>query len=110
MIELGDQPVNCLTAKVQPAGRPHMRAMASEDNDHLAIYAAESAALAPTEWEQWATVVEDALGLTGVPDGAWPAHITWDDLYDLWKSGLATAGAVERLADGTLNRQVRGDQ
>lgn len=65
-------------------------------NDHLDIYAAEAAALEPTDWERWIDRVEEFLGHDA--DG----HLredgySLDTFLDMYEAGLSVEDAAVRI-------------
>lgn len=66
------------------------------DSDHLTIYAAESAALEPTDWERWIAQVELVLGKSADGDQSEDGY-SLDSFYDLWKIGQTPTQAVKEV-------------
>lgn len=67
--------------------------MYDTDSDHLTVYARESAALEPDDWERWISEVSNLLGHS--PDGN---HATdgysMDSFYNMWRRGVSAADAA----------------
>lgn len=72
-------------------------------DDHLAIYAAEGAALLPTAWERWETDLEALLGHSTDGDLAEDGY-SLDTFYDMWEAGLAPLDAA-RTVPGYITRE-----
>ncbi|WP_328530133.1 hypothetical protein OG984_02825 [Nocardioides sp. NBC_00368] len=90
----------------------------TEFDDHLAIHAAEVAALEPTAWEVWIAEVERLLGHDADGDlGHWPQRgertgYSLDTFHDMFAAGLSPRSASVRILgavfvdprDGTVYR------
>ncbi|MGL5827744.1 MAG: hypothetical protein ACRCYU_23490 [Nocardioides sp.] len=62
--------------------------MRDHPSDHLAVYAAESAALEPTEWEGWIADVEDLLDHSADGDLA-KDGFSLDTFFTMFENGLS---------------------
>lgn len=75
----------------------------TEFDDHLAIHAAEVAALEPTAWEVWIAEVERLLGHDADGDlGHWPQRgertgYSLDTFHDMFATGLSPRSASVRI-------------
>lgn len=65
-------------------------------SDHLDLWAYESAACEPTEWEHWINAVEAILGHSADGDGNTDGY-SLDDFYDQWKQGLSPVAATATI-------------
>lgn len=65
----------------------------SAGSDHADIWAYESAACAPTDWERWIEAVEAILGHSADGDGAADGY-SLDEFYNQWKQGLSPDAAA----------------
>lgn len=76
----------------------------STSTDHADLWAYESAACAPTEWENWITTVEFILGHSADGDSATDGY-SLDDFHNHWKAGVTPAQAVAstQTADATTS-------
>ena len=68
-------------------------------SDHLDVWAAETAALEPTEWEHWAAELKNILGhdLDGDEDHD---GYSYDGFYEMWGHGLSPVAAALRTFPG----------
>lgn len=64
-------------------------------SDHLDLWAAETAAMEPTDWEHWASALENIVGHDLDGDQAEDGY-SYDSFYDMWKDGLTPAAAALR--------------
>lgn len=70
------------------------RLEAPDNNPHMALGLAESAACEPTAWERWIDDVEHLLGHS--PDGDRDADgYSLDGFYEQWKAGMPAVVAAE---------------
>lgn len=79
-------------------------------NDHLDIYAAEVAALKPTEWERWIDRVKDLMGHDADGDLNEDGY-SLDTFYDMYEADLTAEQASMRIvgavcvdSEGTVYR------
>ena len=63
------------------------------NDDHAALWAAESAACEPTEWERWVDELEAQLGHDVDGDATIDGY-SLDGFYAQWKAGLTPAAAA----------------
>ncbi|MCV7256939.1 hypothetical protein H7J86_32670 [Mycobacterium hackensackense] len=63
------------------------------DDDHAALWAAESAACEPTAWERWVDELEAHLGHSADGDQNTDGY-SMDHFYAQWKSGMTAAAAA----------------
>jgi hypothetical protein len=90
--------------------------MTTHPSDHIAIYATETAAMAPTCWDQWIDRVEARLGDSADGD----IHSDGYSIYtflDLYEADLTPEDAAERIVgavfvtpDGTVYRLARAQR
>jgi hypothetical protein len=68
-------------------------------SDHLDVWAAETAALEPTEWEHWVAELKNILGhdLDGDEDHD---GYSYDGFYEMWDHGLSPVAAALRTFPG----------
>lgn len=64
-------------------------------SDHLDVWAAETAALEPTEWEHWVGELKNMVGhdLDGDQD---EDGYSYDGFYEMWEHGLSPVAAALR--------------
>ncbi len=65
----------------------------SAGTDHADIWAYESAACEPAEWERWIDAVESILGHSADGDSAADGY-SLDEFYDTWKQGVSPDAAA----------------
>lgn len=73
------------------------------NDEHAALWATESAACEPTEWERWVDELETQMGHSADGDQEGDGY-SLDGFYSQWKAGLtptAAAAAVTRCRDGS---------
>jgi hypothetical protein len=75
------------------------------NSDHVDIYAAESAALAPTTWERWISAVESHLGHSADGDIREDGY-SMDTFHDMFEAGLAPYPASQRVLGALFVTQV----
>lgn len=69
------------------------QALAESGSDHLAGWAAESAACDPGPWEKWIDEVERLLGHSADGDGREDGY-SMDNFFKAWEGGQSAADAV----------------
>lgn len=72
------------------------------NDEHAALWATESAACEPTEWERWVDELETQMGHSADGDQESDGY-SLDGFYSQWKARLtptAAAAAVTRCRDG----------
>lgn len=72
------------------------------DDDHAAVWAAESAACDPTPWDRWVDELEAQLGHSADGDENTDGY-SMDGFYAQWKSGMTATAAA---ASATHRRDV----
>lgn len=89
--------------------------MSDHPSDHLAIYAAESAALEPTSWERWIDRVERFMGHDADGNLATDGY-SMDTFVDMFDAGLTPQQASLRIigalfvtSDGATYRLARAE-
>lgn len=70
----------------------------SAGSDHADLWAYESAACEPTEWEHWMIAVEAILGHSADGDGDADGY-SLDGFYDRWKQRWSPAAAAAAIRD-----------
>lgn len=70
----------------------------STGSDHMDLWAYESAACEPDDWERWITAVEAILGHSADGDGDADGY-SLDEFYDSWKQGLSPAASAAGIRE-----------
>lgn len=80
-----------------------------ESDTHMALWQAESAALAETPWEAWAKEAESLFGRSLDGEQSEDGY-SLDGFYDLWKAGKTPERAVAIANAGNRGIEDNGDK